>query len=247
MNMKLSDTGYIYRQINFLSGGFRLKGVLHLPSAVNPPLVIGCHGLESSGDSPKQIALAEKCNKAGIAFFRFVHRGCGNSEGDFNEVTSLESRCEDLISAYKIIMEIKVTSKFIGLFGSSFGGTICLFAADRLRPASIVTFAAPVRSNSTDEEIIKTDVSERIRSLFHKRNFMFEISDKLALVDHILIIHGDCDRIVPASNALEIFKNVSEPKKLIIQKGGDHLMSNPVDQKESMEETLIWFKSHLCN
>ena len=110
MNVKDSDTRFIIKRITFLSGGFRLKGVLHLPSAENPPLVIGSHGLESSGDSPKQIALAEKCNKAGIAFFRFDHSGCGNSEGNFPEVTSLESRREDLISAYKTVMEIKATS-----------------------------------------------------------------------------------------------------------------------------------------
>lgn len=244
MNNKVSDTGFINKQINFLSGGFRLHGVLHLPSADNPPLLIGSHGLESSGDSPKQRALAEKCNKAGIAFFRFDHRGCGRSEGNFQEVTSLESRCEDLISAYNTMMKIKATSKLTGLFGSSFGGTVCLFAAEFIRPASIVTFAAPVRSSSIAEAIKKTGLSEKIRHLFHKRNFQFNISDSLPLIDHILVIHGDCDSIVPASNALEIYKHVSEPKKLLIQKGGDHLMTNPVHQQKFMEETLIWFKSH---
>ncbi|MFH1974926.1 MAG: alpha/beta hydrolase [Pseudomonadota bacterium] len=247
MNDKGSDTGFINKQITFFSGGFRLKGVLHLPSAENPPLVIGSHGLESSGDSPKQTALAEKCNKAGIAFFRFDHRGCGNSEGNFPEVTSLESRCEDLISAYKTVMKIKTTSNRTGLFGSSFGGTASLLAAETIRPASIVTFAAPVRSSSITGAIKKPDVSEKTGLLFHKRNFHFDISDKLALIDHILVIHGDSDRIVPASNALDIYRHVSEPKKLLIQKGGDHLMSNPAHQQEFMKETLIWFKSHLCN
>ena len=247
MNDKCSDTGFINKQITFLSGGFRLKGVLHLPSSDKPPLVIGSHGLESSGDSPKQKALAEKCNKAGIAFFRFDHRGCGHSEGNFQEVTSLESRCEDLISAYKTIMEIKATSKLTGLFGSSFGGTVCLFAAKIIQPASIVTFAAPVRSSSIAEAINKADVPEKTCLLFHKRNFQFDISDKLALIDHMLVIHGDRDSIVPASNALEIYRHISEPKKLLIQKGGDHLMTDPVHQREFMEETLIWFKSHFYN
>ena len=247
MNDKYSDAGFINKRITFLSGGFRLKGVLHLPSADNPPLVIGSHGLESSGDSPKQKALAEKCNKAGIAFFRFDHRGCGNSEGNFPDVTSLESRREDLISAYKTIMEIKATSKHTGLFGSSFGGTVCLLAAETIHPASIVTFAAPVRSSSITEAINKTDVSEKTCLLFHKRNFQFDISDKLSLIDHILVIHGDADRIVSASNAFDIYRHVSEPKKLLIQKGGDHLMSNPLHQREFMKEALIWFKSHLHN
>jgi len=247
MNDKGSDAGFINRQITFLSGGFRLKGVLHLPFEENPPLVIGSHGLESSGDSPKQRALAEKCNKAGIAFFRFDHRGCGNSEGNFPEVTSLESRCEDLVSAYKTIMGIKVTSNHAGLFGSSFGGTVCLLAAETIHPASIVTLAAPVKSSSITESINKTGVSERTGHLSHGRNYQFDISGKLALIDHILVIHGDSDGIVPISNAFDIYRHVSEPKKLLIQKGGDHPMSNPVHQHEFMKETLIWFKAHLCN
>jgi esterase/lipase len=144
------------------------------------------------------------------------------------------------------MMEIKATNN-IGLFGSSFGGTVCLLAAEIIRPASIVTFAAPVRSSSISEAIKIPGVSEKARLLFNKNNFQFDISDKLALSDHILVIHGDCDNIVPASNALEIYKRVSEPKKLLIQKGGDHMMSNPVHQQKFMEETLIWFKSHFYN
>lgn len=228
MNENVSDTRFTEKPVTFLSGGYHLRGILHLPFASNPPLVIGSHGLESSGDSPKQIALAEKCNKAGVAFFRFDHRGCGRSEGCFNEVTGLESRCEDLLSAYKTVMELNVTSGRTGLFGSSFGGTVCISAAEIIRPASIVTFAAPLKG-------------------LPKRNFSFDISGKLPLIRNILVIHGDSDSIVPLSDALDIYRNASEPKKLIIQKGGDHLMSDPVHQQEFMNEALIWFKSRLCN
>ena len=247
MNDKEPDGASIIKQITFLSGGFRLKGVLHLPPVENPPLVIGCHGLESSGDSPKQRALAEKCNKAGIAFFRFDHRGCGGSEGDFPEGTSLESRREDLIFAYKTMVGIKASSNRTGLFGSSFGGTVCISAAETICPASIVTFAAPVSFSSITGAINKPDVSEKPGIPFHKGNFHFDISDKLASINNILVIHGESDRIVPASNACDIYRQVSEPKKLLIQKGGDHMMSNPTHQHEFMKEALIWFKSHLYN
>lgn len=76
--------------IQFAADGFRLKGTLHLPAADNPPVVIGCHGLLSDRSSPKQIALAEACNALGLAFFRFDHRGCGESTGRLEAVTSLE-------------------------------------------------------------------------------------------------------------------------------------------------------------
>ena len=72
--------------ISFNSDSLKLKGVLHLPDDGQPPVVIGSHGLYSSGSSPKQIALAEQCNRLGIAYFRFDHRGCGSSQGEFERV-----------------------------------------------------------------------------------------------------------------------------------------------------------------
>jgi alpha-beta hydrolase superfamily lysophospholipase len=119
------------KNITFSSNGFTLKGTLHLPDAEHPPVVIGSHGLFSSGSSPKQIALAKRCNACGIAFFRFDHRGCGQSQGIFQEVTTLEARCNDMISAIKTIQNRNDTGNRIGLFGSSMGGAVCLsvFAA----------------------------------------------------------------------------------------------------------------------
>ena len=104
--------------ITFSSNGFRLKGMLHLPETDLPPVVIGSHGLLSNSYSPKQIALARECNAHGIAYFRFDHRGCGQSDGVFNEITSLTGRRDDLISAVNAIKMRKYIGKRIGLFGS---------------------------------------------------------------------------------------------------------------------------------
>ena len=69
-----------------MSENFLLRGMLHIPTDEKGPVVIGSHGLLSSGNSPKQIELAKRCGEFGIAFFRFDHRGCGKSEGVFKEV-----------------------------------------------------------------------------------------------------------------------------------------------------------------
>ena len=47
-------------EIAFSSDGLLLKGFLHLPARKQPPVVIGSHGLLSSGASPKQVALAQQ-------------------------------------------------------------------------------------------------------------------------------------------------------------------------------------------
>ena len=231
------------KNVMFLSNGFTLRGTLHLPAAERPPVVIGSHGLFSSGSSPKQIALARQCNACGIAFFRFDHRGCGQSQGIFQDVTSLEVRCNDMISAIKIIQNRKDTGNRIGLFGSSMGGAVCLSVFAESDAYSIVTCAAPVRSSSIIKKLEKSDDSDLLDPPFYKRYLDSDISDKLSSAHHILIFHGDSDDLVPPSNAREIYEKAGDPKKLIIQKHGDHRMSNKTHQETFVRESALWFKN----
>ncbi|MGB2929447.1 MAG: alpha/beta fold hydrolase [Desulfobacterales bacterium] len=231
------------KNVMFLSNGFTLRGTLHLPAAERPPVVIGSHGLFSSGSSPKQIALARQCNACGIAFFRFDHRGCGQSQGIFQDVTSFEARCNDMISAIKIIQNRKDAGNRIGLFGSSMGGAVCLSVFAESDAYSIVTCAAPVRSSSIIKKLEKSDDSDLLDPPFYKRYLDSDISDKLSSAHHILIFHGDSDDLVPPSNAREIYEKAGDPKKLIIQKHGDHRMSNKTHQETFVRESALWFKN----
>ena len=134
------------QEISFRSDGLTLKGTLHLAASDKPPIVIGLHGLYSSQESPKQIALARACNALGLAYLRFDHRGCGRSQGAFDKVTSLAARRRDLKSTIEIVKAWPDTSDHIGLFGSSMGGTVGLSVAADLNLDTIVTFAAPLRT-----------------------------------------------------------------------------------------------------
>ena len=230
-------------EISFSSDCFLLKGTLHLPQVYRPPVVIGCHGLFSSSSSPKQIALANQCNACGIAFFRFDHRGCGESEGIFANVTSLNARCNDLKSAVKAVQTLNKTRNSIGLFGSSMGGAVCLSAANSINAAAIVTFAAPVRSRSIITAIENSDDAADPENSFDKENLKFDIADELADIRGILVFHGDADAVVPPSHAREIYAKAGMPKHLIMQKQGDHQMSNPSDQKKFIREATLWFKN----
>ena len=115
-------------KIKFTSQGFLLKGVLHLPDVKLPPLVIGSHGLEGSKESAKQKVLAKRLVQNNIAFFRFDHRGCGESSGDFIKDTSLKKRTIDFITAVTHILSLGKTSQDLAVFGSSMGGATCINA-----------------------------------------------------------------------------------------------------------------------
>jgi alpha-beta hydrolase superfamily lysophospholipase len=231
--------------ITFSSDGFLLKGMLHLPETSLPPVVIGSHGLLSNSYSPKQIALARECNAHGIAYFRFDHRGCGQSDGVFNEITSLNSRRNDLISAVNTIQIRKDLGKKIGLFGSSMGGTVCISVANVLDIAAWVTYASPVRSSPVTAALKKSDDSEKIKPLLDQKYLTWDVSDQLRHLHHIFILHGDSDSIVSPTNAHEIYTKSNNPKKLIIPKGGNHLMSNKKHQKDFLREAVNWYKKWL--
>ncbi|MDM8540639.1 YqiA/YcfP family alpha/beta fold hydrolase [Desulfococcaceae bacterium HSG9] len=243
--MSAKSENSITQEITFISDGFRLHGTLSKPDIRRPPVVIGSHGLLSDGDSPKQIRLAQVCSQRNIAFFRFDHRGCGQSQGAFQDVTTLNARCNDLMAAIKIMQSRDDIGDQIGLFGSSLGGAAALSATARHTIAALVITAAPVQSRGIENVSQFPDEFSALPFSFYQKNLQFDISDSLSSAHTTLIFHGDNDTIVPIANAHKILAKAGNPKKLIIQKNGDHRMSNPDDQKNFIRQAVLWFDSHL--
>ncbi|MCP4744918.1 MAG: alpha/beta fold hydrolase [Desulfobacteraceae bacterium] len=232
--------------IHFKSDNYLLKGTLHLPDTANAPIVIGCHGLMADRQSPKQIALAEACNKDNIAYFRFDHRGCGDSQGDFNTVTTLAARVKDLQQAILQMRSHPKIGKLIGLFGSSFGGTVVLATGSITDVPSIITYAAPVSSLAINRTVLQEDTSDQPLPVNAKTKLNFNLVKDLKNVSNILIIHGEKDKLVPLEQAHLIYRHTRDPKKLIIQTKGDHRMSNRGHQINFVKQSVHWFKACLA-
>jgi len=236
----------VIKEIVFSSDNFLLKGHLHLPPADRPPVVLGSHGLFSDKNSPKQIQLAQQCNRNKIAYFRFDHRGCGRSKAPFEEVTSLEARCTDLKAAAKMLRDRKDIGAEVGLFGSSMGGVVCLATARYVKADALVTWAAPIRSSEIGEN--KASPARRGETAASDHPFKknpFDISDQLSGIRNILIFHGNADETVPLSHAQEIYEGVSQPKQLVVFSQSDHRMSNPTHQKDFIRQATAWFYMNL--
>ena len=245
--MILSEKKSVIKDIKFSCDGFELQASLHLPPVDRPPVVIGVHGLFSNRNSPKQIALANECNRHNLAFLRIDHRGCGESQGEFDAVTSLEARCRDLMKAIELMKTSNEIGDRIGLFGSSMGGAVCLAVAATLGLTPIVTVAAPVRSTHIQNAIEIPEAHNHPGPQFAARKNSFDISKKLSKIRNILLFHGEKDTLVPLDHAREIFRCVGDPKKLIVQKNGDHRMSDPLHQQEFVHKSALWFKSGMSD
>ena len=217
--------------------GLTLSGILHLPDRRPMAVVIGCHGLMADKSSPKQIALAQRCTAAGMGYYRFDHRGCGRSEGDFESQTTLENRRSDLLAAARCIDRRLGMSLPIGLFGSSLGGTVCLTAAQELSPFAIVTLAAPVQSRNIR---LPEDSPESLKTEIVNSRLRFDVTTHLKSVHHILIIHGSDDQTVSLENAHLIHRLAGDPKALVILQDGDHRITQSSHQKRFMRASIKW-------
>lgn len=230
--------------MTFHSDGYRLAGFLHLPDCARPPVVIGSHGLFGTSGSAKQVGLAAACVAAGMGFFRFDHRGCGRSSGDFARVTTLEGRVQDMLAAAGSIAGREDTAGTFGFFGSSFGGTVCILAAGILKPAAVVICAAPVRSGDIEPARAVPD-GDSPEDHPRPADLQFDVTGNLEGLRDLLLFHGDADEVVPCRHADEIYAAAAEPKKRVTQVGGDHRMTDPAHQKLFVEETLYWFRDRL--
>lgn len=226
--------------LTFSSDRYRLKGELHLPAISDPPIVIGSHGFLADRHSPKLMALADQCNLCGIGFFRFDHRGCGESEGTLEAGSSIKARSNDLLSAVTLLREHGIAKNRIGLFGSSMGGATVLATAPKVPIDAIVTCATPIRNISPTLSEDDEDYT-----LLQGKQIYFDVPFDLPAVHRILIFHGDKDAIVPIEHGKEIYAQASRPKRMIIQKGGDHRMTMPIHQAAFVRESVFWFARFL--
>jgi alpha-beta hydrolase superfamily lysophospholipase len=207
--------------------------------------VVGSHGLLSSGSSPKQIEMARQCSLNGMAYFRFDHRGCGQSEGVKADAADFNGRCRDLQCAIVFLRKNYDLTPKTGLFGSSLGGAVCLSVAAATNIHALVTVAAPLDSGSLIDSARGVVPAGLSADLALSPRFRFDLSENLSGICNLLIFHGENDSVVPVSHAWKLYEKAGHPKKLVIQENGDHVMSLALHQKSFMQESILWFSTIL--
>jgi uncharacterized protein len=219
----------------------KISGIMTIPDGnTKKPCVILSHGLISSKESSKYVAMAKSLNDAGIASCRFDYHGCGESGGNIEE-TTLTTRVENLnaITEY-VINQSLVDSDKIGILGSSFGGSTCIVkAAKDKRIKCVALWATPYRLEKTEDgRISEIEFDESIYTDFLTYNLLSEAAE----ISCALVIHGEIDETVPCFEGKSIYKCLKKPKKLEIIKGADHIFSNLSHREKAINLSLNWFR-----
>ncbi len=207
------------------------------------PCAILSHGLISSKESAKYVAISEKFAWAGIASCRFDYHGCGGSGGNIEE-TTLSIRLDNLNDIVDYVLNHdSVNAGKIGIIGSSFGGTAGLIKSARDKRIKCVSlWATPYilekeGNGSIDNIFFKDD----LYTDFLTYNILYESKN----VSHALVIHGKIDETVPCVEGKKIYENLQQPKRLEIIEGGDHVFSDPSHREKVINLALNWFNKYL--
>jgi len=221
----------------------KICGGLHLPSRINPPFVITCHGLFSSKESDKFISIAKRFTDAGLAVIRFDFGGCGESSGSISD-TTVSRRLRELEEVALFAAGHPKLGKNFGILGSSLGGYVSLFYAAGNPVSALSVWATPYDLSEVIKNTPESDLAVLKKEFFNDAE-KYNLSSMLGKIRTVQIIQGKLDETVPCRHAEEIFTRVKEPKELEILSEADHSISRSDDRDKAISISLTWFKRHI--
>lgn len=231
-------------KVSFKSEGYRISGILHLPEKENLPCVITSHGLLSSKNSEKYIALGEQISREGMAMLRFDFRGIGESGGSEEDKT-VSKKIADLSAAIDFIRSYPGLGNRIGLLGSSLGGFLSLMKASMDKKIrAIVIWATPLHMDDLGSKKQEEDYPLPPEAFFEDLP-KHRLLPLLHKVSNCLVIHGEEDELVPLDQALGIFYSLHPPKEIHVIGGADHRLTDPAHRQRAIELSVDWFKKYL--
>jgi fermentation-respiration switch protein FrsA (DUF1100 family) len=231
-------------QCDIRSGPYRIRGILTVPDRGGKfPCVILSHGLISSKDSSKYIALSAAFQAAGVASCRFDYQGCGESEGNIEE-TTLTARVANLDAVAEWVLgHLSLDAGKLGLLGSSFGGSTSLVKAARDRRIRCLgLWATPYLLEKKDDgSLSDIEFKETLYTDFAQYDLLAEATGASC----VLVIHGEADEVVPAREGKAIYEHAKRPKKFELIKGADHIFSVPGQRDRAISLSIDWFRRFL--
>jgi alpha-beta hydrolase superfamily lysophospholipase len=225
------------------SNGLKIYGNIHFPKDCPAPLIICSHGLFSSKESSKFIALTNSLAARGFVSVRYDHRGCGISEGSIQE-TTVSDRLQDLYTVCNRMKRHPAVDGALGLMGSSMGGYITLLAARQLETRAIAIWSTPF-TISRKKKIESDGSYPALNDAFYEDLNRHQLQGPLGGGSAVLVVHGQNDELVPVWHATNIYGALNAPKVLELMPGADHSFSDETDRQAATGRTAQFFQTML--
>lgn len=217
-------------------------------------IVIACHGFLGGKENGGWInLLAKELEAIGKGLVAFDFEGCGESEGDFSEITLSRqvSNLRDVIDHVD-----KEYGLPLILLGRSFGGsTILAGGSNRKEVVGFILWCTPVFLKDTFSTIMPYEYSKLVKGesiTYSEDNRIIQIKPDFArdfnnhdmdsylkaIKDRpTLVIHGTADKVVKANNALYMEEKLPHAQVHLVE-GADHSFTD--FEEERINLTVQW-------
>jgi uncharacterized protein len=230
------------QNIEFKVGKDILRGILFIPDGQGPfPAVIFFHGSGGIGDT--HFEAAEAIADKGIIGFAFNYRGCGISDGVFENQT-VEMGLKDGKAAIEFLLSSPLINlNRVGFYGGSFGGYIAAMLCNKYRVKALALTAPAAYSSQVMN--IQRDDDSKLGIGFEGSNSYKEIG---RFNGDFLLSICELDDCLPKGMAEKYFDAAVSVrrKEQYILKGAYHAISpQPKIRKEIKEKLINWFSETL--
>ncbi|MFC0473348.1 alpha/beta hydrolase family protein [Halalkalibacter kiskunsagensis] len=241
-----------------------LSAVIHYPEFPKKqhPAVLFVHGFVGSkvGAHRLFVKAAQALTEAGYISFRFDFGGCGESDGDYRDVT-VSKQMNELKEAITYVSQLDhVDPEQIILIGHSLGGAITSLTAHQFPEIKQIVLWSPVARPYFDITAIAGDEAieiAEIEGVYDYHGFLLSHDFFEDLKQHqpletielfngsVLIVHGDQDQDVPKENAMTYANQISQKdtKRLVdftFIEAADHTFSNTAWEQQLFTKTIQW-------
>ena len=245
----------------------QINGILHSPTGCDAPCpaVAFFHGFTGTKVEPHRIFVKTARELAAIGFYvlRFDFRGCGDSEGDFSEMT-IRGEVSDAIKSIDVLTAMPgVDPDRIGILGLSMGGCVAAFVSGQDSRVKSTVMWAPLSDDPPDR---KNEILERVKNpptpeelalanpnivgkAFYEELPKISPSATIqAFTGALLVIHGSGDDVVPVSHGRRYYELMREREALaeleIIDKA-DHTFNAVAWEQAVIAKSVAWFENTL--
>jgi uncharacterized protein len=226
------------RRVEFKSGEETLRGSLFIPEGKGPfASVIFFHG--SGGNGEMHFELAKKVSEKGILGFAFNYRGCGKSDGKFEEQT-LEMGMVDGRAAVEFLLSQKEADRSrLGFSGGSFGGFLASLFSAEYNPKSLVLIAPA--AYSPEVYITQRDSDDDFKKDFEESVAYKKLAE---FTGNLLIVECEFDDVLPkgmVEKYLEVAGSTSKKEYFLLREAKHRISINP-EAREILENKITnWF------